>query len=423
MSRARTVTHLPLDRWAEVLGMDPRHFNQVTTPAKSVTTCSTVWKQYAWQENGQIGREDVAIAIAQAERMIADYVKYEVLPTWQVDERIRVTQPGIPEIVNFGGMNLRGFNMGFQTSKAQIVSGGIEGKTLIVAGTAVAYTDEDGDGYPETATMSFATTVDDPDEIAIYFPGEDGRDEWEVRPLNDPLTRRRSVTITAGVATVVAAREQFVDPDLWSALDPTAVPGNVDSNFLATVDAFRHFNDPQRQVTLLWAPRPEICDCGDTTCPSCAHATQTGCLVAKDYRRGEFFFRAATFDSATGTFTAQDFAVGRNPDNLRVFYYAGFRDQSADAPNIEMSPEWARAVTYLSLTLLNRPLCGCNNVEALARQMTEDLALQNSVGEQSTSYQLSERALNNPWGVTRGAMYAWNQANGEERKVGSAVAL
>ncbi len=431
MARARTVTLLSLDRWAEILGMDPRHFNQVTTAAKIVGTCSNVWKQYAWQETGQVGREDVAIAIQQAERMVSDYAGYDLLPNWRSDERVRVTQPAIPEILNIGGVDPRGFPMAFKTAKARIVSGGIEGRTLMEAGAAVAYTDLDGDTYPETATITVNTTdalghvVTDPDEIAVYFPGESGRDEWEIKPLNDPFTRRRAVSIAGVTATIVAAREQFVDPGLWDALSPGPVAGDIgfDANFLATADVYRRWNDPQQQATLMWAPRGVTCDCATTTCATCAHSTQTGCLVAKDYRIGEFFFRPATWDSDDEAFDAADFAVGRNPDNVRIWYYAGLRDMARDAPNIEMDPSWARAVTYLSLTLLHRPLCGCNNIEGLARVMTEDLALQQSAGAHNVSYQLAERVLNNPWGTTRGALLAWNLANGEGAKIGQAVRL
>lgn len=278
MARTRTRTRLPLDRWAEILGMDPRHFNQVTTAAKQVTTCSTVWKQYAWQENDQVGREDVALAIQQAERMIEDYLHYRLLPGWSVDERITVTKAAIPEVINTGFRNSRGFQQTFKSDFGHIISGGIESKVVIEAGAGVVYTDEDGDGYPETATITAtipaSVAITDPDEVAVYFAGEGANDDWEIRPLNNPLTRRRSVVITGSTIVIVAQRELFVDPDLWNALDPGPVDGNVDANFVATVDVYRHRNDPQQQVTLMWSPRlGDSCNCADATCPTCAHST------------------------------------------------------------------------------------------------------------------------------------------------------
>ncbi len=428
MARASTRTRLPLDRWAEILGMDPRHFNQVTTSAKTVTTCSAVWKQYAWQENDQVGREDVALAIQQAERMIEDLVRYKLLPGWSVDERITVTKAAFPDVINTGMRTTRLFAQTFKTNFGNIISGGIEAKVVIEAGAGVVYTDEDGDGYPETATITAtipaSVAITDPDEVAVYFPGEAANDDWEIRPLNNPLTRRRSVSIVGATITIVCQRELLVDPDLWGALDPGPVDGDVDANFVATVDVYRHRNDPQQQVTLMWSPRQgDACNCASATCPTCAHSTQVGCLLAQDYRQGIFSFSPATFNATAETFSAVQAAVGRVPDNLRTWYYSGLRDMTRDAPNLEMDPQWERAVTYLSVTLLTRPICGCNNIQQLAKRMTEDLAANVAAGDVSQSFQINDSIMNSPWGTMRGAIWAWNVAKMDGRQIGQAVVL
>lgn len=423
MARSTFRTSLSLDSWAAILGVDPRHFNQVTTPAKPVNTCDRVWKQYRWQEGDQISREDISIAIGEAERMIAEHIGYHLLPDWEFDERVRVTVPGIPDVMNISALDPRGFPLSQNLAQNHFISGGIEGKTLIQAVAAVVYTDEDGDTYPETATVTVATSVTDPAEIAVYFAGEGGRDEWEIRPLNDPITRRRSVTIAAGVVTIVMAREQLVDPDLWNALEPLPVPGNDDPNFVATVDIFRHFNDPQQQVTFLWSPRPSLCDCGTATCPSCAHSLQAGCLVAKDFRTARVFYQPATFNADTGLFDRANFLIGRAPDNLRLFYYSGFQNTRKDAPTLEMDDNLARAVVYLSLSFFQNPICGCSNIENIARSMREDAAATIATGTTSLSFELPERTLNNPFGTKRGAIYAWNVANTQHRPIGQAVSL
>ena len=148
-----------------------------------------------------------------------------------------------------------------------------------------------------------------------------------------------------------------------------------------------------------------------------------GCLLAQDFRQGIFSFRPATFDSSNETFAAATPAIGRVPDHLRTWYYSGLRDQSRDAPNLEMDPQWERAVTYLSITLLTRPLCGCNNIQQLAKRMTEDLAANVAAGEISQSFQLNDSILNSPWGTMRGAIFAWNLAKMDGRQIGLAVAL
>ena len=92
-------TLLPIDRWAQIIGLDPRHFRQVTTSVDPPSTCAQVWKQYSWQEADQVGRYDVADAIQQAEKAIAQRLNYKLLPTWEVDERIQTPKPSAPTLL------------------------------------------------------------------------------------------------------------------------------------------------------------------------------------------------------------------------------------------------------------------------------------------------------------------------------------
>lgn len=422
MSRASIRTRLPLDTWAAILGINPLHFSQVTSAAMPENLCSNVWVQFAWQNNNQVGREDIASAILQAEQLIEEHTHFPLLPIWVADERVRTTQPGMNDLLNVGFQDARGFTPHVRLNKGHFISGGIEAKDVIEAGAAVVYSDEDADGYPETATVTVATTVTDPQEIAVYYPGESARDEWEIRPLHDPLTKRRSVVIAGGVATIKMAREQLVDPDLLAAFDATNVNGDNAANFLTTVDVYRHYNDPQTQVTLMWSPRPELCDCGTTGCQLCAHEVQTGCLLARDYRNGIVNFSPAQWNATTEQFDKLTPAVGRIPDNLRTFYYAGFQDPNAGAfPLVEMEPAWARAVAFLSLKYLSRPICGCDNVRELHKRMNNDLALNFGDTQSNVSYQITDRDLANPFGTERGALIAWNLVKSGDRAVGQAV--
>ena len=425
MARARTITKLPLDRWARVLGFDPRHFNQVTVTQLPLRTCGTVIAQWSWQEVDKVAREDIAQAIQQAEDALEDYLNFNLVPTWAVDRRQRVTPPGIPEVLNIGGRDARGFAMSQGPLSGHFISGGIEAKVLIEAGALVVYTDEDGDGYFETATIAVATTVTDPNEIAVYYPGEAARDEWEVRPLDNPISHRRDVTIAAGVATIVLATEQLVDPELLDALAVESVDGNALGNFLATVDVYRHFNDPQQQATLLWDPHGGFCGCDTGTCPACEHSTQTACLLTTDFENGIVRFSPAVWNATTEQFDSQSFAINRSPDGIRLWYYAGFQNKSDRpvAPLIEMDDQFARAVAFLSIQYLSRPFCGCENVQNLTERLRQDVSLNMGSEVQNTSFQLSPGILNNPFGFTQGAIEAWRIVNRGEKRIGRAVAL
>lgn len=427
MTTGMPRTLLPIDRWAFLLGINPLHFNQVITSAMPQTICGHPWKSFAFQESGQVSRTDVAFAIQDAERMIANYVGYSLLPDWTADERMPTVQPARPGLLNLTGRNITGFRNTVQLSQGQFISGGIEAKDLIDAAAAIVYTDADGDGYPETATVtvnipaSGAAHTTEPCDLAVYYPGEDADDAWEVRPL-------RSVSIAGGVATIVMWRQQLVLPELLEALVPEAVDGDDAANFLTTVDVYRHWNDPQQQVQFLWSPLPwgsDACgSCGDSDCVSCTAYSQYGCLLGNNYRLGLVHFEPGTWDADAAGFVNGGYAVGRQPDRLRLWYYSGFQDNKQACPTLQMSPVWERAVAYLALALLNRTLCGCNNLDALAQHYQEDLALVESTAAQARSYNLGNgNVTTNPFGSLRGAVYAWRVASGDGRVIGRAVNL
>ncbi len=425
MSVATSRTKLSLDEWAFILGINPLHFNQVTADAMPSFLCSNVWKQFAWQDNGMVSREDIAMAIAQAENDIEGYLYYPLAPIWINDERVKVTQPGAPDVINVALRDTRGLSLPVKLRNGFFISGGVETKTLIEGGAAVVFTDEDGDGYDETATVTVVTTVIDPEEIAVYYPGEAANDDWEVRPLHNPRTHRRDVTIAGGSATIVFAKAQIVDPDLLNAFNPAAVDGDVAANFLATVDVYQHFNDPQTQVTLMWAPFAGACNCSLSICQTCAHTVQTGCLLAHDYRSGIARFSPAAWNATTEQFDSRTPTVGRAPDNLRVFYRAGFEDltPNAIAPKLEMELALRRAVAFLSLRYLPRPVCGCDNVKELTRRMAMDLAAEIATGDSSQAFKMSDRQIDNPLGTERGAILAWQTILQGDRRLGMAVQL
>lgn len=109
MARASTLTWLSLDRWAEIVGLNPLHFNGITTLLTPDSACNSgedVWKQYPYQDAGKISREDLAEAIRDAENQIANYVGYNLLPDWVIDERHTTTRPAVRELFS-GGLNVR----------------------------------------------------------------------------------------------------------------------------------------------------------------------------------------------------------------------------------------------------------------------------------------------------------------------------
>lgn len=387
------VSLLPLDRFAQVIGLDPRHFRQVSTTYKPNNTCATIWKEHAWQESDAISRDDIAEALHQAEEVFADHLGYSVRPEWVVGERRRTPQPADKGLYATASLNYQGFNLSLPLRRGHFIQGGIKTHTLVHASVGVVYSDADTDGYAETATITFATTVTDEQELAVFYPGKSGADQWEIRPF-------RTCAIAAGVATMTFWKHQFVLESLIEALEPGEVNGDLNANFLTTVDVYRRHTDPTSQCTFIWDPLAESCngECCDPT-------SQSGCLVPRDYDAGIVAYQAATYDATTGEWTAADLTEGRNPEQLLLYYYAGYQDKRRKYPLIQMDPEFERAICYYALTLLRREICSCTNIEGLMNYWTTDMATRTPGG---ATFQLSSKVLDNPMGTTRAAVNAWN---------------
>ena len=422
MARASTRTLLPLDRFAEIVGIHPLHFCQVVVDEVApnqdrelapAQTCGFPMLQYAWQASDRVGREEVARAIADAEAQITQWLRYSPLPTWVADEHVEMPQPANPMLFNAGGRDIRGFWNNVQLSQGYAISGGREAWSLIQAARPVVYTDTDGDGYDETATITVTTTVTERDEISIHYPGKasTGDYTWEVRPT--------TVSVAGGVATIVCRREQLVNAALQTALVVDDVDGMDDTLFLSTVDVYRHYNDPSVQVQFLW--QQAWCDClAGQGCSRCQVASQNGCLSVRDTRRGLAMGQPGTWNAVTEEYDSSYWSDYRMPDRARVWYRAGWKDNTRVLPNIQMDPRWERAVAYLALSMLDRPLCSCESLKAYTAYWSDDLAATSSSPSGGTqTFRMSDRLLENPLGTTRAAIFVWRMI--QENMIGEAV--
>ncbi len=410
MARASTPTLLPLDRWAKVLNVEPRHFNGVTsTVSPTRASCGNVWYQWAWQASDRVGREEVAEAIAQAEHDVVATLGYYPLPVWVAGEVRHPARPVDGRLVHLDLGDARGLHQSVRLAFGHFIGGGVQAKEALDAAAAVVWSDLDGDHYKETATLSVATDITDPNEVRVYFVGHDQEDEWEIRPL-------RRVSIAAGTLTIEIDRHLLVDPDLWEAIAPAAIDGDNDANFVETVEVYRVYNDPSQQCQLQWERLPGQCGCGSPTCAMCAWATQWACLQARDQEAGRVTYQPGTYEATTSEFTPAALAVSRGPERLRLWYRAGYLSAKTKRPYVEMDPDFERLITILSLNYLDRDPCACNQVETVIRNWREDLAL---VPDEGGRYQIGRNVLDCPWGTTRAAVWAWQQC--QKRALARAV--
>lgn len=368
MARANTPTLVSVDRFGELLGIHPLHLNQVMVHnLASVKSCGYPITQYSWQDADRVGREEIAMALYDAERWVAQWLGFDPGIQWHAGEE-----------VNFMRKPVSSDRLSSVSQFGYVLTGGQRAKTLIDDNVAVVFSDTDGDGYSETATITVATTVTDTSEIKIYYPGRDASDSWEI-----PTT---SVSISGGTATILTKRERLVLEDLMEALEVNEVDGLIDANFLSTVDVYRVYNDPSKQVEFYW-------DRHGCTGDGCEYAVQTGCIATINSRKGWLSLQPGTFDADDLSFSVNYWTECRPPDRAKIWYKAGLVDQQLE-----------RAVCYLALVAMDRPVCSCAKLDEFSRYWTTDFSLTN----RAASNKISRRNLDNPFGPTRAGVYAWN---------------
>lgn len=414
MARALTPTKLPLDTWARIMGMHPLHFNQVSLANES-PHCNQIMFQHEWQNYDHVSREEIARAIADAETLIEEQLGYHLAPAWEVDEWRGTHRYYRSELVNLNSSDVRGYRQTVQAKWGYFITGGIEAKDLVEEEAPIAYTDPDGDSYFERATVSVSTVAVDPSEIAVYYPGKDGDDAWEIRPIE--------VSIASGVATITFRRELAVIPEHFDIMDTedVNVDGLDDANFLETVDVYRHYNDPQTQASFLWEPLAGgwCGSCGGSGCPTCAYNAQTGCLIVRgDPRQSIVGYSPAVWDSDDLNFTNQGWIMSRQPDIVRLYYYSGWRNKRQRYNN-RMDPQWERVVARMAAANLDRPPCDCAKGDW--SKWREDLTLASGDVDGQAFYRQPDGILDNPFGSCRGQVEAWRKVRQE--RVLTAVTL
>jgi hypothetical protein len=408
-------TWLSLPRYAQILGINPVHFQgSVGTSVWPLgnNACADIWPRHSWQSPDQVSREDLSFAIKESEDEISRFLGYPLAPTWYTNENHTYRQFHRPDMYATGGMNLRGMRKSVPAKWKKVIRAGRRALTSIgsatVAGGALAYTDEDGDGFFENATISMATSETEACEIRAYFTGMEGVREWEIRPA-------KSKEISGGTLTMMFDSWLFVDPDL-QAVHPTldnttsAIDISDTTNFVSEVDIYREYTDNTAvSAQFFWEPVAganvlTCSSCSGTGCYECTFTTQNGCLLVRDVEGGHVVPSPSTYDATSAQWATTAYTVCRDPDQVKIWYYAGDMDDAFLSGNKcdPLSDKFARVIAWLATARLERPFCQCGNVTALAKSWQEDLSAQGEIG-----HLFDFKLLGNPFGTRRGELMAY----------------
>lgn len=415
MSRASTPTLLSLDRWARILQINPVHFSGgVGSPIWPANgACQDIWPQYSWQTDEElVGREEVAMAIANAEQDIKNALGYSPAATWEIDE-------AHPYSIN---RHLRTFPS-TRTEFGMVVGPGRRAVTLIDDNAAVTRSDPNADGWAELATVTVSTTVTDVREVKVYFAGHDGDPEWEIRPL-------RSVTISSGVATILIDAWLLFDPDLWEAHPNTEQPfAGIDiadsDNFVTVVDVYREYNDTSLAGVTFFSGGDGLACCGGAGCDVCAGSSYEGCFSVRDERLGTVAPFPATYNGDAWTYYYPSHC--ERSQRISLNYYAGLRDKAyLRRKSLDpLSHYMAEAIVWLSVARLPDAICNCNNIRDRIEDLQKDASMIREGGAVSPLYARFEKmdTFHNPFGYRVGEVKAWQRVIRLQGEIGDGGAL
>lgn len=401
---ALPYTLLSLNRYARIMQINPAHFNGLvsSTIFPLQNSCSDLWFRYDWQANDSVSWESLAQQIKIAEDDIKAYCRYSPAPDWEAKD-VRPWPAGHRRDWYTFGWDARDEAIGVPTSYDYLISPGRRAVSLIDDAVTVTYSDPDGDGYNELATISATTSLTSTDEIKVYFASKSGDRRWEVRPV-------KSKVISAGTVTITFNAWQLVKPEKKELPPTTNGPEGLNlldsTNYVTTLDIYREYTDTSAVSSeLFWASNCGYCQ--GNGCANCTLTSSTGCARITSINPGMMQPYPATYSSDDGIWSSAYWPTASDPRMVSLWYLAGFQDNNylAGRSYDPLSDSFAQAIAWLATARLERPFCNCGTASALAAKLQTDMAITDG----DTSKNLSFEDLENPFGTRLGEVWAWRR--------------
>lgn len=424
----------PLEFFRSEIGYNPWTFNgliteqAVTTPQVldqhvQQTPCNPVVKEWAWQGADAVGRSELRAALLKAEDLLETFLNYSIAPKYRSDE---VTWPRLADtrMVRWRSVDADGKFLNIQLPKGYIQVSGVEARTVIQAGVAVTYTDQDLDGIKELATIGPIAYTGDPTQVAVYVPlaGRYGADtelseQWRIQPVKvtpNGAATQITITLPSWLLVIPLLQAGVGAPDL--------IIDSAMTVFLQTVDVYRRYTTNgdttlTAQAIVTWQTEPchgWWCCCGCQS-PSfsgniydpAATATAFARVGLRDARLGKVNAIESVYNTTTGEWSAvvpwgYDGCACSEPDRVLVRTLAGYPLNQ----NGLMDPKWRKLVSILAAAELGGGLSGCKEANRQMYYWQQDLA---KTGNDREFYATSAKILNNPFGTRRGHVYVASQ--------------
>jgi hypothetical protein len=276
-----------------------------------------------------------------------------------------------------------------QTRYHHVQAIGQRATTVIESSATVVYSDEDGDGVDETATITVPTTVTDVTEIQTFFRVADGAPgaadrRYEIEPL--------TVTLSGGNAIITGARALFVKPSIWKV--PYLAPNwnsssknygstMVVGNFVTEVDVYRVYPDATNAVAYGVARN---CTCG--------YETEYGSANILDSRLGMLEL------------------CPPSPCHCGYFRYVDIHYMAGIPLTVENTPDPTLELAFVRLTNAMIPRTPPNLTDNSIFVWVNDATVYTE-GEALPWWE------NNPFGARVGQIDAWRMMDNDDYRVGS----
>lgn len=337
-----------LARFAEILEVDECAFWGVNYSGSDLEPCDHIWTEKE--------RKRVARYLAEAQREIETITRYPLCPTWFINEQHPYKWP-------------------IHTNWGKVIAAGFRNESDIGAGTVVNYA-------TDPATVTHATTVTDDSEVHVYYAGS----TREITP--------ESVTISGGNVVIEIPWCRLVKPELFGS---TPVDYTVATNFVATVDIVRVYNDTSIEAGLVWPHLSTgscLCGCCDA-CATCGEYTETACIYVRNPELGTLDILPATYSAGAWTSALCSSCYCQDPTWVRVNYQAGLEEITLDLEE---------AVIQLAMAKMPYSPCACSGMTDYWKAANE------TMDRMELAFGLNKA----------GAYRAWDTVNKQSLKMGFA---
>jgi len=395
-------TALSLAEYAEIIGINPIQFmSGDSTNYFPSTGCTDRWRQYAWQDEAKVSRDELAREIRQAELDIASTLGYYPGQVWTTGEKINYPRHYRRKWTTSSGLDVRGYYKSVKLKYGKFEAAGVRSVTFVssasFSGGSMQFKDEDGDGFNEMVEITVGTSETDVSAHKVYFPGMNGDPLWEIRPATKKEISGGSLVITVPVWLLFDPDKlgAFPGPDGFTDLDPSVV-----SNFVSEVDVYYESVDVSTGNLFYWTESTQLVDDTDLT-------TQSVCVEGKLVDEGHVSVTPAEYSVAESTWSVQPFAVAREPDYVELSYLSGAYETDMRSGEKRVPSDLAKAIAWIATARLPRPLCTqCQNIKDKEKRLRTDYAMSAS-GETGDVRFVSIDVLRSPFGTKIGEYEAW----------------